>query len=395
MKNVGTYAPFPQNTSAWIQPKIIGYADSILSKNGNVITLPDTSNYIPGGWVFTYLWDGYYTGTPCTRLHRIIAVKGNQVALDSAPDARANGAAWVREGFRAANAVEGATRFSVTAPVRPGLYRISGGPRRGNEIVGEVRYIDSSGKLDRPLRMSYTNALAAYLPMTQNVELRDFSILQPVNQQSRPTFFENARDLRLERMRIEGHLDLTLCSRCTIRDCEISGTIVLNGSQDITIERTRCTNVYIEEECSDIDFIDVIASGSPTAAYNCPEGSPSERLRFTRCVAENCADMPWRLWGRENSLRDCRIQYANGAVASYFDGDRLTIDGLTSNIPVVIKSGSAVSLTSIKAPLILGWDGTPANQPTGTCVDCKPDVSKLTAATLSQWSIYASSQSSS
>lgn len=375
---------------------MIGYSDSIIHKNGNTITVFDASNFRIGGWAYTFVWDGYTTGNPRVRVHKVLDIVAGVITLDFPPDAAANTAIWVKDAIPVGGVPEGTIRINSPVKIRPGLVRISGGPRRGNEVVGEVRYMDASGKLDRPLRLGYTNALAIYLPLTQDVELRDFTILQPVNPSSRPTFFKNAKDLRLERLRIDGHLDLTTCSRVTVRDCQISGSIVMNGCQDVSVERCRCTNVYLEEECSDIDFIDVTASGSTTAAFNCPEGSPSERLRFTRCVAENCSDLPWRLFGRENELHDCRVQYANPNVASYFDGDRLTINGLMSNIPVVIKSGAGVSLTSVRTPrLLLGWDGTPAFQPTGTCVDCKPDTSRLSASTLSQWSIYASPQSSS
>lgn len=395
LKNVQTQSPFPQNTSLFISPNVIGYCDQIVGKNGNTITVFDASNYRIGGWAFTFVWDGYITNSPRVRVHRVLDIVAGVITLDSAPDPAANAAVWVKDAVFVGSVPEGGLRLNSPTKMKPGLVRISGGPRRGNEVVGEVRFMDASGKLDRPLRLGYQNALAIYLPLTQDVELRDFTILKPVNSQSQPVYIKNAKDVRLERMRIDGHIGLTTCSRVIIRDCQLSGSIVLNGCQDVVVERCQCTNVYLEEECSDIDFIDVLASGSGTAAFNCPEGSPSERLRFTRCIAENCSDMPWCLYGRENELHDCKVRYANPNVASYFNGDRLTIDGLSSNILVVVKSGKNASLTSIRAPLLLGWDGSPAFQPTGTCVDCKPDTSRLSPATLAQWSIYASSQPSS
>lgn len=419
LRNVATPAPFGDNCTIQIHPQYndagIGYADHFTRRQRSAITFADAAaanRYRTGGWLFTYKWDGYLPdkgGSAKTWVHRVAAESGNTITLNVEPQPGADTAVYTKSAVRVSGALEGRSQVKIAAGV-PGIEFIPGrlvwitaGPTVGNECVGECRRITAVSSeaitLDRPLRSTYPYALslAVILNPVQNVTVRDLTLGMPTNGQAPPCFFERADGLTLQRLNVEGQIDVVLSSNVRIYDCTSTSSLKLNATRDCLVSGGRCLNVFIEEACADCTLTNLLVNAQKTkdlAGINAVSGSPSERIAVRDCIIEQSTDMPIHLVGRECVVENLTVRNSANPVAwvnSYIGGDGTRIDGLTSDLTTVFRSGRGVVAANVRTPLFLGWY-EPGDQPVGVCVACpKLDTYFLTPATLSQWAISTAS----
>lgn len=405
IRNTQTGTPFTSGCTLIIHSDFnepgIGYADDFTPGKAKAsVVLADASKCAVGSWLFAYKWDGYLTGNPQTTVHQVQAKSGNTLKLNSAPQSGSNKVAYATRAVRVSAALEGNAKVKVAAGSLAGfapgkLVLVTAGPSVGNECVGEVRRLIAVASdaltFDRPLRSSYPYqlSLAVLLTATENVTIRDLSI-ESFNGQCPPIFCQYAVGLAMQRVASAGQIDLVQCFDARLYDCTGASSLKLNATRDALVSGGRCQNVFIEEACADVEFANLLVSGSSTAGVNAVAGSPSERITIRDCVVERCADMPIHLVGRECVVDGCIVRNSANPVSwvnSYIGGDGTRVTNLRSDLPVVFTSGRGLSISSVPSSVVLGWV-EPGNQPTGVTVACPTvDTSHLSPATLAQWTI--------
>jgi hypothetical protein len=340
----------------------LGYFDSLTVTGAHQVTFADPAalaNYAIGSPLFLFRLDGFFDSVgQLNTLTTVVSKSGSNMIVSGAVlDNRLTAGKWFASGQIVGAVAQGTKLLTVTTPIPSGSdVLLTDGAVVANEGRDEWNRVVAqfgNGKilLQHPVFRDYSNAVLAVATPVTGVRFRNTTVLAPSVGVLESMFVKYSINWDSRALTTTGVAAYANCSFHTYKDSTFHN-LALNSCHDFVFVNCHFPDCHFEECCFNCRFYNCTFGGSAQ-----PLGSTTqcERLTFINCKIQNSTSQAIGL--PVNDLYIDGFTGNNNAGGMYFQGDRMRLTNISSDVPVNIQIGHDVYLQNIKSPsLVLGSD---------------------------------------